>query len=475
MSERLQVEVLKHLPKTDDDKIRALLAAELEKQFYKIVVLDDDPTGVQTVHDVSVYTDWSEESIRSGFAEKNRLFYILTNSRSFTPAQTETVHREIAETVAKVADGREFILISRSDSTLRGHYPLETRVLREVLEAKTAMRFDGEVLIPFFLEGGRYTIGNVHYVRMGDELVPAAETEFARDKTFGYTKSDMREYIEEKTGGAYPASSVTAIPLDMLAAGDAEGVKNLLMHVTGFGKVIVNAASYSHVRTFCAGLYRAMAAGKRFLFRSAAGFVKELGGVTDQPLLTGAQLRTDNSGRGGIVVAGSHTSKTTDQLHELMKLAPVVPIPFNSDLVLEGDEALDAEVARCVKLEEEAILAGKVAVCYTNRKLLSVENDTPESALLRSVKISTAVQALVGRLTVTPAFVVAKGGITSSDVGVKALQVRRADVMGQIVAGVPVWRTGVESRFPGIPYVIFPGNVGDAYALRQAVEKLIQA
>ena len=473
MSNRLSAEILKTLPQADDAMSRALLAAELEKNFYKIVVLDDDPTGVQTVHDVSVYTDWSEESIRRGFAEDSRLFYVLTNSRSFTAEQTEGVHREIAATVAKVADGRDFILISRSDSTLRGHYPLETSVLREVLEGKTSMRFDGEVLMPFFLEGGRYTIGNVHYVRMGDELVPAAETEFARDKTFGYTKSDMREYIEEKTKGAYRAADVTAIPLEMLAAGDAEGVKDLLMQVTGFNKVIVNAVSYSHVRVFCAGLYRAMAAGKRFLFRSAAGFVKELGGISDKALLTREELRVDDSGRGGVVVAGSHTHKTTAQLNELMKLSGLEVIPFNSDLVLEGDAALEAEVERCVKLEEEAILAGKCAVCYTSRTLLTVENDTPESALLRSVKISNAVQALVGRLRVTPAFVVAKGGITSSDVGVRALGVRRADVMGQIVAGVPVWKTGEESRFPGIPYVIFPGNVGDEFALRQAVEKLL--
>ena len=101
-----------------------------------------------------------------------------------------------------------------------------------------------------------------------------------------------------------------------------------------------------------------------------------------------------------------------------------------------------------------------------------MENETKEEALLRSVKISAGVQALVGRLSVTPAFVVAKGGITSSDVGTKALKVKRADVMGQIKPGIPVWRTGAESRFPGTPYVIFPGNVGEVQTLREAVEVL---
>ena len=125
-----------------------------------------------------------------------------------------------------------------------------------------------------------------------------------------------------------------------------------------------------------------------------------------------------------------------------------------------------------VKKSEEVMRTGKTAVCYTDRRLLTVENETKEEALLRSVKISDGVQSLVGNLTVTPAFVVAKGGITSSDVGTKALKVKRADVMGQIKPGIPVWKTGPESRFPGTPYVIFPGNVGEAQTLKEAVQVL---
>ena len=107
------------------------------------------------------------------------------------------------------------------------------------------------------------------------------------------------------------------------------------------------------------------------------------------------------------------------------------------------------------------------------QKLLTLADDTKESALVRSVKISDGVQRLVADLNVTPAFVVAKGGITSSDVGTKALRVKQALVLGQIMPGIPVWKTGSESRFPGIPYVIFPGNVGDDQTLAQAVKKLL--
>ena len=122
---------------------------------------------------------------------------------------------------------------------------------------------------------------------------------------------------------------------------------------------------------------------------------------------------------GGIIVVGSHTQKTTSQLEELKKVEGLEFIEFQSDLVLE--DRLYEEVARVVSLSEKYISEGNSVVCYTNRKLLTVENDTPEAALVRSVKISDGVQALVGNLKVTPAFVIAKGGITSSDVGVRCV------------------------------------------------------
>lgn len=469
----LSTDILNTYPSIDEQAVDALLAQEIAKNPSKIVVLDDDPTGVQTVHDVSVYTDWSLESIRSGFAEENKLFYILTNSRGMTRDETRAAHREIGERIAKVAHetATPYFIMSRSDSTLRGHYPLEPELLREAMEADR-FTVDGEVMCPFFKEGGRFTIDDVHYVQQSDQLVPAAETEFARDKTFGYTHSSIPEYIEEKTEGRYPASSVTCISLDDLRACKYDAIEQQLLGVSGFNKVCVNAIDYCDIKVFAVALYRAMAQGKTFMFRTAAGLVKVLGGVSDIPLLTREDMVTTETQNGGVVVVGSHTQKTTAQLEELLKLDCTVPVAFNSDLVLQGDDAFYAEVDRCVALEDDIIRSGKVAVCFTSRTLLEVPNDTKESALLRSVKISDGVQRLVGQLSETPAFVIAKGGITSSDVGTKALGVKRANVLGQIQPGIPVWQTGAESRFPATPYVIFPGNTGDETTLRRAVEIL---
>lgn len=471
----ISADILNTFPAVDEAEVEKLLQEEVKKNQKKIVVLDDDPTGVQTVHDISVYTGWDLDSIRQGFEEEGNLFYILTNSRGLTVAQTTQVHQDIAHRVAQVAreTGKDFILMSRSDSTLRGHYPLEPAILKEIVQQETKTTIDGEILCPFFKEGGRFTIDDVHYVKYGDRLVPAGETEFAGDKTFGYKASDLKEYIEEKTGGQFRAADVTSISLADLRALRIETITEQLMAVSDFRKVVVNAIDYVDVKVFCIALYRAMAQGKHFMFRTAAALVKEIGGISSQPLLTREQMVTEETTNGGVIVVGSHTEKTTRQLEALKQVPGIVSIEFDSDLVLD-DEKFAEETRRVTGLIEDTIASGKTAVAYTRRKLLVVENDTKEDALVRSVKISDAVQSLVGNLTVKPSFVIAKGGITSSDVGTKALRVRRATVMGQIRPGIPVWKTGAESRFPNTPYVIFPGNVGEDVTLREAAEILMK-
>ncbi|MEF2750199.1 MAG: four-carbon acid sugar kinase family protein, partial [Blautia faecis] len=438
------------------------------------VVLDDDPTGVQTVHDVSVYTDWEEESIRKGFEEKEAMFFILTNSRSFSVEETTKVHQDIAARVAKVARelGQDFMIISRGDSTLRGHYPLETQLLADGLTKNEGVVIDGEIICPFFPEGGRYTMDNIHYVKEQENLVPAGMTEFAKDKTFGYKSSDLTEYVEEKTEGKYHKEDCITISLDELNALDVQGIKDKLMSAQNMAKIIVNAVSYADLKVFCAALVLAMKAGKHYMARTAAAFTKVMGRISDQPLLGRAQLEGDTK-NGGIVLIGSHVKKTTDQLNCLKELDGQADfMEFQVNTVFE-ENGLEKEVERTVKAAEEKILSGRTVVIYTSRQLLAPENMTPEEKLHISVKISNAVTSIIGKLSVKPKFIIAKGGITSSDVGTKALRVKKARVMGQVKKGIPVWMTGEESKFPGMPYIIFPGNVGEVSTLKEIVEELI--
>lgn len=467
---RLDTAVLTSFAQVDQPLVENLLQAEIQSNNQKIVVLDDDPTGVQTVHDISVYTDWSLESMRDAFREDKKLFFILTNSRGFTKEQTTKIHKEIAAAVDRAAkeSNQEYLFISRSDSTLRGHYPLETEILREEYESRTGISIDGEILCPFFKEGGRFTIGDIHYVKYVQTLVPAAETEFAKDKTFGYRSSDLKEYIEEKTNRAFLAKDVISISLEELRSLDFDKIEEKLKSVHDFGKIIVNAVDEIDIKIFCVALYRAMKSGKHFIFRTAASIVKVMGGVTDQALLKRDQMITQENENGGIIIIGSHTEKTTRQLEMLRKHPAVEFLELDVSLV-KNPVSFSQEIERCIAIEKECISSGKTVCVYTSRTLITADTGNKEDELKLSVRISDAVQSLVGSLDVVPSFIIAKGGITSSDIGTKALNVRRANVLGQIQPGIPVWQTSLESRFPHIPYIIFPGNVGEDSSLLDSV------
>ena len=54
----------------------------------------------------------------------------------------------------------------------------------------------------------------------------------------------------------------------------------------------------------------------------------------------------------------------------------------------------------------------------------------------------------------------------------EALDANEAFAIGQILPGVPVWRLLENARWTDIPYVVFPGNVGDEDALLKAVRVL---
>ena len=440
-----------------------------------IIVLDDDPTGVQTVNGIYVYTHWDAKTIEEAFRAPEHMFFILTNSRGLTATESRAQHREIAENIAlaAAATGKDFLLLSRGDSTLRGHWPMETETLRDVLEEKSGKHYDGEVIYPFFPEGGRYTLDDVHYVHQGDVLVPAGQTEFARDKSFGYTASSLPDWCEEKSGGRYPAADCCRVSLEELRAGDTDALAEKLEQVSAFGKITVNSADYEDVAVFVTALCKALSHGREYLFRCAAALPKVLCGVQDIPLLTRAGLVDPGNRNGGIILVGSHVSKTTRQLDALHHCQyPIEFIEFNQHLVLE-EGGLEAEVGRVLQRVETLLPAGKSAVVYTRRERLDLPTANGDLQLQISTRISNALTSIIGKLRVRPSFIVAKGGITSSDVGTKALCVRKALVKGQIRPGIPVWQTGEESRFPGLPYVIFPGNVGDDDDLRRIAEILM--
>jgi uncharacterized protein YgbK (DUF1537 family) len=451
-------------------RIEKGLHESLDQIGRKIIVLDDDPTGIQTVHGVFVYTDWSVATLCEGLLSDKPLFFILTNSRSLVESETQAVHEEIARNLkeASALTKTDFLVLSRGDSTLRGHYPLET----ETLSKNLGKEFDAEILVPFFLEGGRYTLNDIQYVKEGDTLIPAGETEFALDRTFGYKNSNLPAWIEEKSARRFLAKDVVSIGLQELRSGEIDAIYRKLDSVSHFSKIVVNAIDYADLTVFSLALCKALEAGKEYIIRCAASFVKVLGGISDRPLLTKDELVKKNR-NGGILLVGSHVKKTTLQLEHLRENCKDLHwIEFDQHRILQ-DGGLEQETRRVRTLVEGYLGEGNHVVVHTRRDRLDLPNVTEQEQLQLTNRISDALVSVIGDLAVRPSFVIAKGGITSSDVGTKALLVHKALVLGQVQKGIPVWETGNESKFPHLGYIIFPGNVGEVSTLSAILQMLL--
>jgi uncharacterized protein YgbK (DUF1537 family) len=231
---------------------------------------------------------------------------------------------------------------------------------------------------------------------------------------------------------------------------------------------IVNAASTRDMQVFVLGLLAAEAQGKTFLCRTAASFVQVRAGMAPQPLLTQDSLHLPAVG-GGLILVGSYVPKTTGQLAELLAL-PGIAAHELQVVYLLNQHMRQTEIDRVAAAVDQSLLAGADTVVYTSRDLVTGAN--AEESLAIGQRISQSLVLLVRSLRTQPRYLLAKGGITSSDVATQGLAVKRARVLGQILPGVPVWRTGTESRLPGLAYIVFPGNVGDNSALVQTTQKL---
>jgi len=459
------VETLRDLPPEWPDNPLPWIRDNIASSGEKMAVVDDDPTGTQTIYGVAVLTDWSLDTIRSELESDLPAFFIVTNSRGMPPSEAGAVNKEVGRNlrIALDASDRKVAILSRGDSTLRGHYPGEVDALDQGLGGG----FDARIFVPFFLEGGRYTINDVHYVSDGDWLTPAGDTEFARDTAFSYISSNLRQWVEEATGGEVPSGDVAAISLDDIRVGGPSRVASLVSELEGGRTCIVNAASMRDIEVATQGLMIAEAQGKKFLYRTAASMMRARLGQAAPALLTRDDLRLPNSG-GALIVIGSHVPRTTGQLNELLAMPGIHGVEVNANSLVY--DAVELEVARVAKTVNENLSQRRDVVVYTSRELLIGEG--AEQNLMIGQKVSDGLVAIVDAIDVRPRYLISKGGMTTSNITTKSLGVKRAVALGQILPGIPTWQLGAESRFPGLVFVVFPGNVGDSGGLVDMVSKL---
>jgi len=357
-------------------------------------VLDDDPTGSQAVHDVQVVIARDDPAADDPAAEYGAYAaalagpaatcFVLTNTRSLAEPAAAALTGRVARGLMAASGGAarqtaRIQLVSRSDSTLRGHLMAEIRTLDAVRREVTGAGFDGVLFVPAFIEAGRLTAADIHWARTGSGLVPVGETEFARDAAFGYTASDLKAFISEKSGGTISPGEVRSISLADIRQGGPDRIRDLLCVLTDGAWVVVNATEYSDLETVAYAVLLAERNGKAFGFRTGPSFVRALAGLEPRPPLHGAELRSSHPGSGanGLIVAGSHVGQTSRQLGVLRERRHITGVELDVPAVLSGTGA--GEIVAGAARQVADVLGRSDVLLYTSRTVVS--GRSPEESL----------------------------------------------------------------------------------------------
>jgi uncharacterized protein YgbK (DUF1537 family) len=458
-----------------------------------VVYLEDDSTGVQKSHDVYLITDHSELGIHSGIRAAreagHRLVFILTNSRAFSAGQAEVLNREIVQTLMWTAgeEGLIFRIGSRSDSTLRGHFPLEPLALMDALEPHVGKQ-DGLIVTHAFLtELGRITVNGVHMLRMmkGDGSFwyrPVHMTRFAQDRRFGYPTSNMAEYVEYKftaSGlGDVKAGDVLHIGIDAIRGGGPEEVRRRLLEAENGRVITLDVVTSRDLQVFVLGLLMAEGEGKKYIYRSAASLPPARVNMMDMPVLRGEEILGGKKLAGKVLCLwGSIVELSNTQLETtLNKISGIVPVSLDVIRVLKSDEDRGDAIDLALERTEEAFKAGKHALVYTvPRTEYPPGSLSDEARAANQQKIAAALQEVYNQVNVNPAVVIFKGGVTSST-GLLSSGAKRVYVMGQVAPGIPLVKIlpPNNERFPGEEMIMIlgPGNVGVPETYVGIIEKL---
>ncbi|WP_306233525.1 four-carbon acid sugar kinase family protein [Agrococcus beijingensis] len=460
--------LLADLPASLEIPAAAVAAARSDDLVF--VVLDDDPTGTQSVAGLPVLTRWAPEDLDWGLTQGAPAVYVLTNSRSLSEADAASRSREVVEVAIAAAAraGVRVSFVSRSDSTLRGHFPLETDVLSAAAAEHGGAAPHLTVLVPAFPDSGRITVDSVHYWVVDGEAIPVGETAFAGDATFGYRSSNLRDWVEEKTEGRIRRDDVAALTIDIIRSGP-ERVAGFLRELPAGTVVAVDVVDEHDMRCVALALHALEHEGMASLLRIGPPYLRAHIGQEIAAPVTADRIEFANA-RGGLVVVGSHVPLTTAQLEALLADRPGT-VTVELDVRALIDDRREAHLSAQADAVARAIASGTVIV-HTSRELVTGRDGAESLDISR--RVSAGLVELVARVLelAPPRFVIAKGGITSSDTASEALGIRRAMVVGPMLPGiVSLWQPQVGPAV-GIPYVVFAGNVGTTESLALVVRTL---
>ena len=436
----------------------------------KVIVIDDDPTGSQTVNNCLLLLKWDYSTLIKGFQSKSNLFFILANTRSLSENDAKLRLVEICNALKKVISKEsykeEFIFVSRGDSTLRGHNFLEPKIMNDCLGP-----FDATFHIPAFIEGKRMTIDGDHFV----DNVPVSQTLFAKDKIFGYKTSNVKQLLFQKSKSQLKFNDIQNLKiseLKVLESKEKNIVFNKIRNLKENSHVIVDIENYSQLDKFSLSIKK-LSKQKKFLFRTAASFISSISAVKDNPKepFFYSLIRRKNREKKflpGFLVIGSYVELTTMQLKEFLEISDCIPIELdvfeflrisklksNQDQLDLFKNKLLAQIRSILKQENTPVL-------FTSRKEVSLGKNDEQVNFYNS--LAHFISELVSDLKNEIGYLVSKGGITSNVILSNGFKANYVYLQGQIITGVSLVTFKLEND-ENLPIVTFPGNIGNQDSL----------
>jgi len=435
----------------------------------KFVVIDDDPTGSQTVYDCLLLLKWDCSTLVKGFESRSNLFFILANTRSLSENDAKLTIEEICKNLKTVIASKfyeeEIIFISRGDSTLRGHNFLEPSALNSCLGP-----FDATFHIPAFIEGKRLTINGSHFV----DKTPINKTIFARDKIFGFETSNVKNLLFQKSKSQINLEDIQNILLtDIEILNDEENniVFKTLKNLKNNKHVIVDIENYSQLEKF-SSVIKKLTKQKKFLFRTAASFISSISEKKSIPKVETffSNLRIRNKEKSflpGLIIVGSYVELSTLQLKNLLDKSNCSPIELD---VFEFFKITSSEnhhkrrnlfKNKFLKEIRFSFEKGKTPVLFTSRKFMSL--DYSEQFNFYN-SLACFIAELVADLKYEIGYLISKGGITTNTILSNGLNADYVYLEGQILTGISVVTYNLKN-YKKLPIVTHPGNIGNKDSL----------
>ena len=444
----------------------------------KIIIIDDDPTGSQTVNGCNLLLKWDYETLLKGLKDSSNLLFILANTRSLSKEDVKIRLKEICSALREIMNNssfaeEDFVLISRGDSTLRGHNFVEPDIINELLGP-----FDATFYIPAFIEGNRTTVNGNHFV----DNIPIHKTIFSKDKIFGFNTSNVKELIYEQSNYQLDFNNIENIFIKDFEALETNQPSKLFMQIEKLKnnkKVIVDIMDYSQLDKF-SSIVRSLLKKKKFLFRSAASFISSLSNVkrTQKDHIYFSQLRRKNNSdkaMKGLIVVGSYVELTTLQLNKVLEISLCKPIEINVFKLYEffkiGDNLnLNSLKKLILNSIRQNLIRESIPVLYTSREIISPtdKNDLIQFQLFLSAFIAEIVSAIKNEI----GYLISKGGITTNTIISEGLEADSVYLEGQILPGISLVTFNLLKQKGKLPIVTFPGNMGNQMSLVQALEIL---